>query len=154
MGPEMTSSQNLNKFFWLSSICFIALVTWSFTFELDKSVIAPGEIKPLGKPIIVQNRFEGKILNLNISQGQEVLKNEKLLSFQTEIDITELNSLNSSIETVKIKVVRLLAQTERKLQFEKKGDFDETIFAEQSELLLNEVQTLEKTSLHWKMKEV
>ena len=39
-GPEMTSSQNLNKFFWLSSICFIALVTWSFTFELDKSVIA------------------------------------------------------------------------------------------------------------------
>ena len=46
----------------MSSFCFIALVTWSFTFELDKSVIAPGEIKPLGKPIIVQNRFEGKIL--------------------------------------------------------------------------------------------
>ena len=98
MGPEMTSSQNLNKFFWLSSICFIALVTWSFTFELDKSVIAPGEIKPLGKPIIVQNRFEGKILNLNISQGQEVLKNEKLLSFQTEIDITELNSLKAVLK--------------------------------------------------------
>ena len=143
----MTSSQNLNKFFWLSSICFIALVTWSFTFELDKSVIAPGEIKPLGKPIIVQNRFEGKILNLNISQGQKVSKNEKLLAFQTEIDITELNSLKSSIETVKIKVVRLLAQTERKLVFEKQEDFDETIFAEQSELLLNEVQTLEKNLL-------
>ena len=74
-------------------------------------------------------------------------KNEKLLAFQTEIDITELNSLKSSIETVKIKVVRLLAQTERKLLFEKKEDFDETIFAEQSELLLNEVQTLEKNLL-------
>ena len=117
----MTSSRNLNKFFWLSSLCFIALVTWLFTFELDKSVIAPGEIKPLGKPIIVQNRFEGKILNLNISQGQEVSKNENL-AFQTEIDITELNSLKSSIETVKIKVVRLLAQTERNLLFgEKRG---------------------------------
>ena len=30
---------------------------------------------------------------------------------------------------------------------EKKEDFDETIFAEQSELLLNEVQTLEKNLL-------
>ena len=49
------------RLFWVFMIFFASFFSWAFFFELDKSVIIQGQIKPEGFPIIVQSRFEGKI---------------------------------------------------------------------------------------------
>ena len=96
----MKSSQNLNRLFWILSGLFIGLVVWSAIFKIDKSILATGELKPLGKAVVVQNRFEGKVSEIFVRNGQFIEANEKLISFETEIDNTELFEIQTSIETV------------------------------------------------------
>ena len=61
LGGSTSSSDML---FWASTTLFLFLVVWSVTFEIDKSVNVEGDLSPLGRPIVVQNRFEGKVLEI------------------------------------------------------------------------------------------
>ena len=65
---------------------FSALVAWSILFKMETSINVDGQITPLGKPIKLQNRFEGKVLDVLIKEGDEVSIGEKLILFETEID--------------------------------------------------------------------
>ena len=65
----MKSSINFPKstiIFWALIILFFALLYWAFTFKLQKSINIDGFIRPLGMPIIVQNRTEGKVSEIFI----------------------------------------------------------------------------------------
>ena len=145
MDQEMKSSQNLNRLFWILTGLFTGLVIWSAVFKIDKSIFATGELKPLGKAVVVQNRFEGKVSEIFVQNGQFIEENEKLISFETEIDNTELFEIQTSIETNKIKIRRLSSQLKLKYDFASSDHDDPIIFQEQKELLNNELATLEKS---------
>ena len=64
MGQEMKYFQNLNKtslLYFLVLAMFFLIVGWASIFQIDKSINVTGELSPLGRPIVVQNRFEGKL---------------------------------------------------------------------------------------------
>ena len=145
MDQEMKSSQNLNKLFWILTGLFTGMVIWSAVFKIDKSILATGELKPLGKAVVVQNRFEGKVSEIFVKNGQFIEKNEKLISFETEIDNTELFEIQTSIETNEIKIRRLSSQLKLEYNFARSDHDDPIIFQEQKELLNNELATLDKS---------
>ena len=54
-------------------ICLsFALVAWSILFEIETSINAEGEITPLGKTIKLQNRFDSKVLEVLVNEGEKV----------------------------------------------------------------------------------
>ena len=137
----MTSSQNLNKlnkFFWLLIGLVLVLFAWASLFEIDKSLTATGEIKPLGKTITVQNRFEGKVLDVFVEKGDDIEISQKLVSFETEIDQTELNEIQTMLETLLVKRDRLSIQLKSSKNFLSNERYNQTIYMEQKELLQNE----------------
>ena len=74
--------QNLNKtsllYFLIMSLFFL-LLCWASIFQIDKSINVTGELSPLGRPIVVQNRFDGKIAQIDIKLGSFVSKGDVLL---------------------------------------------------------------------------
>lgn len=141
MGRAMTSSQNLNnlnKLFWLLTGLILILFVWASFFEIDKSLTASGEVKPLGKPISMQNRFEGKVLEVFTAKGEDVKVSQKLISFETEIDETELNEIQTMLETLEVKRDRLIIQLDSSKNFFSNDWYNQSIYLEQKELLENE----------------
>ena len=65
------------KIFWLVILLFLSLAIWAANFEIDKSVIVQGDVKPQGMPILLQNRFEGEVSEIHIRTGEQVTKNQK-----------------------------------------------------------------------------
>ena len=137
--------QNLNKLdllFWGVFTLFSALVVWSILFKMETSINVDGQITPLGKPIKLQNRFEGKVLDVLIKEGDEVSIGEKLILFETEIDLSELNTINAEIANLIVRVDRLNHQLKRNSTFEQRAEYDPIIYAEQQALLENEINDL------------
>ena len=67
--------QNLNRLdllFWFVFSLFSVLIAWSLLFKMETSINVDEEITPLGKPVKIQNRFEGKVLDVLIKEGDEV----------------------------------------------------------------------------------
>lgn len=144
--PEMKFLQNLNKLdvlFWLVLTLFSMLVAWSILFKMETSINVAGEITPLGKPVKIQNRFEGKVLDVLIKEGDKVSAGEKLILFETEIDLSELNTINAEIANLVVRVDRLNHQLDRNPILNHRTEYDLTIYAEQQALLENEINDLE-----------
>ena len=148
------------KLFWIITPMFFLLAAWAATFEIDKSVIIQGEVKPQGMPILLQNRFEGKVSEIHISNGMTVSKNQKLLTFETEIDATELDELEASIKSNFITIARLTSQLLQQTPFkiDKNIDFlagpeTEVIIQEQQQELDSELSSLRNALLVIKSEE-
>ena len=62
-----------------------------------QSVNVEGDLSPLGRPIVVQNRFEGKVLELLVSSGDRVSSGQDLIIFETSADDSDFleNQLES-----------------------------------------------------------
>lgn len=146
MGQEMRSFENFNSInllFWCTVLMFGLIVVWSITFELDKSVTVNGEIKPRGMPHIVQNRFEGKVAEIYVSEGQTVTVKQNIMLFSTDLDATEKKTLVSLVSSLTIKIARLQKQLKRENDFIKINNYDDIVFAEQHALLQNELLFLD-----------
>ena len=117
-------------------------------------------MKPQGMPILLQNRFEGKVSEIHISNGVTVSKNQKLLTFETEIDATELDELEASIKSNFITISRLTSQLSQQTPFkiDKNIDFPigpetEVIIQEQEQELDSELSSLRNALLVIKSEE-
>ena len=96
--------QNLNKtslLYFLVLAMFFLLVGWASIFQIDKSINVSGELSPLGRPIVVQNRFEGKIAEFDVKIGSIVNKGDVLLKFETEEDASTYEE-NKQIANLKV----------------------------------------------------
>ena len=146
MDLEMKFSQNLNKLdvlFWTIFALFSMLIAWSILFKMETSINVAGEITPLGKPVKIQNRFEGKVLDVLVKEGDEVSGGDKLILFETEIDLSELNTINAEIANLIVRVDRLNYQLDRNPTLNHRAEYDLTIYAEQQALLENEINDLD-----------
>ena len=108
---------NQDKLFWFLIVFLFAIITWSLTFTLDKSINIEGEIKPLGKPLVVQSRFDGKIIEIHVKAGQSVKKGQSFITFETDIDQSELLQNETNIITTSVTIERLSSQLKRQSKF-------------------------------------
>ena len=68
---------------------------------------------------------------------------EKLILFETEIDLSELNTINAEIANLIVRVDRLNHQLDRNPTLNRRAEYDLTIYGEQQALLENEINDLE-----------
>ena len=129
-------------------ICLsFALVAWSILFEIETSINAEGEITPLGKTIKLQNRFESKVLEVLVKEGEKVSAGQKLVYFETEIDLSDSKTIQAQIDNLIVRIDRLNRQLKRVTTFRRKPEYDKVIFDEQSSLLINEINDLNSNLL-------
>lgn len=98
---------NLSTLFWLLFVLVTALIIWSTIFELNKSVVATGEVSPEGRPVKVQNRSQGAISDVFISVGDNVDMNTVLLSINTSKERQKLKYLKESQRAAHFEMARL-----------------------------------------------
>ena len=68
---------NSASLFWLFCGLLALLTLWSNVFELDRGTSVSGTIGPLGHPIVIQSRFDGKVLAIHLNSGEKVNKGDK-----------------------------------------------------------------------------
>ena len=140
LGGSTSSSDML---FWASTTLFLFLVVWSVTFEIDKSVNVEGDLSPLGRPIVVQNRFEGKVLELLVSSGDRVSSGQDLIIFETSADDSEFLENQLESQKLSIQLRRLVAQSKLETSFEDFATDDIEFLEDQLRVLQAEVGTLQ-----------
>ena len=140
LGGSTSSSDML---FWASTTLFLFLVVWSVTFEIDKSVNVEGDLSPLGRPIVVQNRFEGKVLELLVSSGDRVSSGQDLIIFETSADDSEFLENQLESQKLSIQLRRLIAQSKLETSFEDFATDDIEFLEDQLRVLQAEVGTLQ-----------
>ena len=96
---------------------FSLLFCLGLLFQIKKSVIVTGEVKPMGFPILVQSRFEAKVKEVSVSEGAMVEKGDVLILLEKNIDESELYELEFSILSAAVKVSRLEAQLKERDEF-------------------------------------
>ena len=136
-------SSSSDILFWASTSFFLFLVIWSVTFEIDKSVNVQGDLSPLGRPIVVQNRFEGKVLELLVSSGDQVTAGQDLVIFETSADDSEFLENRVESQKLSIQLRRLIAQSKLEEGFELFEEDDAEFSQDQLRVLLAEVGTLQ-----------
>lgn len=129
-------------------ICLsLALAAWSILFEIETSINAEGEVAPLGKTIKLQNRFESKVLEVLVKEGEKVSAGQKLVYFETEIDLSDSKTIQAQIDNLIVRIDRLNKQLKRVTTFRRKPEYDKVIFDEQNSLLINEINDLNSNLL-------
>ena len=159
MAIETMSSENFHsrnatsRIFWIFIFFMTCFFSWAYFFELEKSVVISGQVKPMGFPILVQSRFEAKVKAVSVSEGEKVKKDDVLVQLEKNIDESELYELEFLMASSAMKIARLEAQLREKTKFtyEVNGfekfvsvndEMIEAIFLEQSEILLSEMNFL------------
>ena len=137
------STSSSDMLFWASTTLFLFLVVWSVTFEIDKSVNVEGDLSPLGRPIVVQNRFEGKVLELLVSSGDRVSSGQDLIIFETSADDSDFLENQLESQKLSIQLRRLVAQSKLETSFEDFATDDIEFLEDQLRVLQAEVGTLQ-----------
>ncbi|MDC1118846.1 HlyD family type I secretion periplasmic adaptor subunit [Alphaproteobacteria bacterium] len=143
----MENLNRLNALFWMIICLSFALVAWSILFEIETSINAEGEITPLGKTIKLQNRFESKVLEVLVKEGEKVSAGQELVYFETEIDMSDSKTIQAQIDNLIVRIDRLNKQLKRDTAFRRKPEYDKVIFDEQTSLLINEINDLNSNLL-------
>ena len=152
MGPAMKfskNSPNLQLLFWILFLFTIGVLIWSVIFQLDKSIMASGEVSPEGRPVKVQNTYEGTIQQAYVKVGDEVDTNDILLKLDTRQETLKLTRLKSNLEVASIKAARYLAtlNSDVKLKADIKSKYYSTqqkIFDSELESFRLKIQALEQ----------
>jgi len=106
----LQDSSNSEKLFFLLFGFLSFLFIWLIFFKIDKSVNSSGEIAPLGKPLIIESRFNGSISSIYAHQGKRVKSGDLLLIVDSPEDQAQLVELENQIEVFKLTLLRLNAQ--------------------------------------------
>ena len=98
-----------------------------------------GELSPKGRPVIIQNRFEGKVLEIIVEAGKKVNKGDVLVRFETLTDASSFSENIAENEKASIELRRLKAQIKLEDDFEKIDGDNLSIFNDQQRLLASEI---------------
>ena len=105
--------RNLDKssvLFLLFCSLIVLLVLWASTFKLDRGTTVLGTIGPLGHPIVIQSRFDGKVSAVHKGSGDQVQKGDKIVSLETDIDGSDLEELRANYVSQIVTIERYKAQ--------------------------------------------
>jgi len=142
--------QNSNKtsllYFSIMSL-FILLIGWASFFEIDKSINVTGELSPLGRSIVIQNRFDGTIADIDIKLGSFVEEGEVLVKFETEEDASALEENRLQIANLKVALRRLNAMLSFEKEFEAQEGDNPEIYFDQLRIFNSEMSAFEQQIL-------
>ena len=79
-------------------------------FKLDRGTTVLGTIGPLGHPIVIQSRFDGKKTAVHRGSGDQVQKGDKIVSLETDIDGSDLEELRANYVSQIVTIERYKAQ--------------------------------------------
>lgn len=146
MGPEMKYSRASSSgvFFWVVLLLTGTVVLWAAIFKLDKSVTVEGKVSPLGRPVPVQNRFEGKVEVIAVKVGDRVQAGDLLLGFESEQEISDLEEVRLDLARLEIEERRLEAQLILSPDLNKEEGDDLRIWQDQKRVLVSEVSNLKQ----------
>jgi len=134
----MMSWRSLNsteKLFRLLSTFLVAILLWVFLFDLDKSVLAQGEVAPLGRPLAIQSKFPGRVLSINTSVGAKVEVGDSLIVIESDDDETSLAELETELASLGLTDRRLEAQLNMADFFDVWPSDDASVAADQQRVL-------------------
>ena len=120
--------------FYLVTGLFTFLLLWAFIFEIDKSINVIGELSPKGRPVIIQNRFEGKVLEIIVEAGKQVKKGDVLVRFETLTDASSFSENIAENQKASIELRRLKAQIKLEDDFEKIDGDNISIYNDQQKI--------------------
>ena len=112
MGKEMKFFANLHKpinIFWLFLLLLVVITVWAALFEIEKTVIAKGEIAPLGKVTSIQNSVPGRIDSINFDVGDKVTEGDEIVNFDVREQLNQYEEMQLKLVTLRAVEVRLTA---------------------------------------------
>jgi len=111
-----------NLFFYSFSLFMLAIVTWSFFFQVDIISNAEGQIIPVGEVKTIQHLEGGIIDEILVKESEIVEKDQSLVILAATASKTEVEELQVRIDSQIIKSIRLEAEID---------DFDVPIFPDE-----------------------
>ena len=100
---------SLITIFWALFFMVAGILIWSVYFQLDKSIVAQGQVSPEGRALKVQNNYKGTIYNILIGVGEVVDTNDVLIELDTSQQIQKLGYLNTRLFSAELEAARLLS---------------------------------------------
>ena len=102
--------RNPGSLFSIFTALVVAVFLWAAVFEIDTSVLMPGELRPLGQSVRIQNRFEGKVSSELPRVGDSVSAGDTLFTMETDVDQAAAEENAIQLASVGAKLARLKAQ--------------------------------------------
>ena len=98
---------DLKIVFWLLFILVTTALLWSIFFELNKAIVAPGQVSPEGRAVKIQNATSGTIADTLIKVGDNINRDEIVIIFDTKEVEQKLSYLRKRQEAVSLEIARL-----------------------------------------------
>ena len=131
-------------FFWITLLLIIGLLIWASLFTLDKSISADGTVSPLGRPVPVQNRFEGKVSQIYAKVGDFVEIGSELIEFDSDQERSDHNEAKLDLLRLELEERRLSAQLARLTRLPRADGDDQRIWSDQQRVLTSELSNLDQ----------
>lgn len=110
---EIHSPKKSNKLLWIIIILLSALLVWSYMTQFSRVVRASGKIVSHERTQIVQNLEGGILIQLNVSEGDNVEAGETLAELDTTKYQAQLEEIEKKIATFTLRKLRLQAEKEK-----------------------------------------
>ncbi|CAK9885897.1 MAG: Type I secretion system membrane fusion protein PrsE [Candidatus Erwinia impunctatus] len=109
---------------------FLSLLIMMLFLQLDISVDAKGYLEVKNRNVVIEHANGGKIDRLLIREGDKVKKGQLLAVIDNSYITEDFNKNRTSIESLRIKEKRLLAEIQQ-LDFIKTAEMDDTLFEQE-----------------------
>jgi len=91
-------------------IGLIAFVLWSYFFELDQFVRAPGKIFSSSRVQVIQSVDGGVLSEMHVSEGDHVIPGQVLAKFDQARFEASTNEISARVDALKAKIARLRSE--------------------------------------------
>ena len=82
------------------------LIIWACIFEVDKSILVNGVVRPFGNSFSVESARDGKIVSVDIEIGMHVQRDDELMQLDAEMDALTLNALREDLAVAQMRYLR------------------------------------------------
>ncbi|MGH1412635.1 MAG: HlyD family type I secretion periplasmic adaptor subunit [Pelagimonas sp.] len=156
--PIKITSPTLHATIWFTISVFAAIVIMACIFKVEVVARGQGKVVPVSRVQVVQPEFDGKITAIQVRNGAEVRKGEVLIKLDTTDAEAELNTITAEMTQLRIERARITAlalgidegdiqtgsfSADTLRDFAESADTTHDFYAEQSRLLLAEIDDLQ-----------
>lgn len=114
------------------------MLLWAGLTEVEQVVRAAGQVEPAGKVKVVNHPAGGRIADILVREGEDVLAGQPLLAFDSEIAQAELDDLTARWQSKAAEVDRLRAEVRGEEPM-----FTDELAVERPDLLIQQSDLLE-----------
>ncbi|MEG9490806.1 HlyD family efflux transporter periplasmic adaptor subunit [Mannheimia indoligenes] len=115
---EITPPKKSNKLLWIIVFLLSALLVWSYLTQFSRVVRANGKIVSQERTQIVQNLEGGILIQLNVSEGDNIEAGQVLAELDTTRYQAQLEEIEKKIATFTLRKLRLQAEAENARNFD------------------------------------